>query len=86
MGTGGERGCGGDLWGAAHPHAEKGNDMTDKTFEIIKIGRHLVLRVFHTEPGYLPVCVFWQRISATQKKSAISGMRDRGYCYQGREA
>lgn len=56
--------------------------MTDKTFEIIKIGRHLVLRVFHIEPGYSPVCLAWQRIRANQKNEVMKGMRERGYYYQ----
>ncbi len=56
--------------------------MTDKTFEIIKIGKHWVLRVFHTDAGYSPVCLTWQRIRATQKNEVIKGMRERGYRYQ----
>ena len=56
--------------------------MTDKTFEIIKIGRYWVLRIFHTDPGYSPVCLSWQRIRTNQKNEVIVGMKARGYCYQ----
>ena len=56
--------------------------MTDKTFEIIKIGAHWVMRVYHTTAGYLPVCISWQRVKAAEKEYCKSEMRKRGYCYQ----
>jgi hypothetical protein len=56
--------------------------MTDKTFEIIKIGNFWVLRVFHTDPGHSPICLHWTRIKASEKDDVIQGMRSRGYCYQ----
>ena len=59
--------------------------MTDKTFEIIKIGKHWVLRIYHTDPGYMPVCLQWVRIPSKLREKVITSMRDKGYCYQKRD-